>query len=181
MMPSLREYIDDSKARSDYIASTAYGRITPEVVAALVSHGPWIEVAAGTGALTAAIKLAGGWSIASDDYSWNSRPIYGTPNWVGSVGRVHKLDGMRAASHLKRHPRIGLLMSWPYMEEWPTKAARQIPIGQKLAYIGEGMGGCTGADSLYELLDDDFTLLEEVNFAQWYGLHDNLSIYQRLR
>ena len=53
--------------------------------------------------------------------------------------------------------------------------------GNIVAYVGEGNGGCTGNDEFHYQLAAHWDLEREVQIPVWYGLHDSLFIYRRLK
>ncbi len=172
-MLSWREADEDMRAMSVHRRTVGYVRLTDELVDALVRHGPWLEIGAGSGALSKAIRLKGGRSVPTDNYTWSDQ----LP--VGQIDKVWKCDGVRAAGFIKKLPSVGLLTSWPYMDSMAHDAAALLGIGQKLAYIGEGEGGCTANDDFFDLVDNQFEVVEEVPVHQFWGLHDRMTIFRR--
>lgn len=53
--------------------------------------------------------------------------------------------------------------------------------GEWVIYVGESEGGCTGDDTMFELLRRDFTLVERAPVYQYDGIHDELCVYRRGR
>ena len=53
--------------------------------------------------------------------------------------------------------------------------------GNKLIYIGEGGGGCTGCDKFHSLLYSEWLEVEDVwvDIPQWTGMHDGASLFIR--
>lgn len=51
--------------------------------------------------------------------------------------------------------------------------------GEWVIYIGESEGGCTGDDTMWELLNRDFTAVDRALVFSYSGLHDELVIYRR--
>lgn len=175
------DFMQQSRDRAEHIRSRGFVRVEASVVQALVKHGPWVEIGAGTGALAAAVNAAGGRVVPTDNFSWaENRWDENSGGWVGRVQKVIKADGVRAARLVARTPSIGLLSCWPcYDEDWAYRAVSLLRPGQRFAYFGEGDGGCTGDDQLHDLLDCDFEEIQEVNYEQWPGLYDRLTIYRR--
>lgn len=74
-----------------------------------------------------------------------------------------------------------LFMCWPPYDTdmgYDTIKAFQ---GDMIIYIGEGSGGCTGNDAMWELLEAEWTEYADYwdNFVQWSGLHDYIQVYVR--
>jgi hypothetical protein len=53
--------------------------------------------------------------------------------------------------------------------------------GNTVIYIGEDAGGCTGNDEFHGILDREFKLINTQEIPQWYGIHDVMFVYRRLR
>lgn len=71
-----------------------------------------------------------------------------------------------------------LLLSWPPMDDAGYRGLKAYR-GDRLIFIGEGDGGCTGDEVLFELLRDAWTEVAEHRPVQWYGLHDYVTVYDR--
>lgn len=161
--------------REEHIKHTGYVRITDGLCSYLASFGPWVEIGAGTGALSRGIIQQGGRSLATDLHDWGMFDF-------GYWSRKHTIhaDARRVARLVSRCPTLGLLSAWPsYSEPWCFEAVRLLRPGQRFAYIGEGRGGCTGDDQLHDLLSSDFDVIGERDVEQFYGIHDSLVVYRR--
>lgn len=171
------EYGTEYLVRAAHIEKIGFPVIDPEMVEALVALSPLVEIGAGTGALALAIRAAGGKIVATDSYTGE----YGlTPEWHGSMSPVIKADASRAARLVAKTKDVNLLCSWPcYMEDWCTKAIAHLPKGRRFAYIGEGRDGCTGDDSLHDMLESDFVIEDAILIPTWAGIRDRLIIYRR--
>ena len=72
-----------------------------------------------------------------------------------------------------------LMMSWPpYAEPMAHQALKNFN-GNKLIFIGEGEGGCTGDDNFFKELNQNWNLIKEVDIPQWPYIHDYLYLYNR--
>jgi hypothetical protein len=72
-----------------------------------------------------------------------------------------------------------LFLSWPpYFKDMAVKAL-QLFKGKRLAYIGEGYGGCTGTDEFHDLLEKAWKLDKTITIPQWFGIHDHLFIFSK--
>lgn len=88
---------------------------------------------------------------------------------------------VRSGNHLiaREHPDRTLLLCWPPYDNdmaYHTLSAYQ---GQRLVYIGESAGGCTGDDQFFELLAEQWHLVAEHTPVQWWGIHDVIEVYER--
>ena len=94
-----------------------------------------------------------------------------------SFTKVENIPGEQA---VKKHSDSSVLfMSWP-----PYNCPLAADVlgnfkGDKLIYVGEGNGGCTGDDNFHAMLENNFILVEEVTIPQWVGLHDSVYLYTR--
>lgn len=51
--------------------------------------------------------------------------------------------------------------------------------GEWVFYVGEPNGGCTGDETMWEILSRDFALVAREPVYQYSGIHDELCIYRR--
>lgn len=95
-------------------------------------------------------------------------------------GKTHvDMTAMNGWDSVALHQDRTLLLSWPpYDEDVGTRilAAYQ---GQRVIYMGEGVGGCTGDSDMHDQLDQWWHALDERVPVQWEGLHDRITIYER--
>lgn len=145
-----------------------------EAVQALCAISPLVEIGAGTGYWTALLRAAGADILATDLVDEGS-PGYGLT--VGVHSRVLALD---AAAAVKAHPDRAVFCSWPTRDsEWCTDAASQISRGGLFALIARERGGTTASDSLYDLLENKFSLIQRIITPQFPEQDDSLKIYER--
>ena len=156
------------------------------VAQVLAPLGVWVEIGAGSGALTAEIRRLGGRCVGTDLHEWFL--FDPAPSKYVSMGtRWDKSNTIRAEAErvgrlVGRYPSIGLISAWPsYDEDWCYRAVRHLSVGQLFAYVGEGAGGCTGDDQLHDLLDKQFEVVAEVDLDQAQGIHDYLAVYRRVQ
>lgn len=91
---------------------------------------------------------------------------------------VEKMDGVEA---VKLHPDRALLLAWPPCGSPDGRDVLKAYEGDRVVFIGESQGGCTGSDGLYDLLESDWDLVAEHRPVQWFGVHDEVSVYDRRR
>jgi hypothetical protein len=89
---------------------------------------------------------------------------------------VGTADGAAAVSVAP--PGATLLLSWPPMDDAGFRILSAYR-GSRVIHIGEGWGGCTGDDDLFELLQRDWIEVAEHMPVQFYGLHDFVTVYDR--
>ena len=77
---------------------------------------------------------------------------------------------------------------YSFIASWPSYKCRELTkflnklkklnIGFKIVYIGEGEGGCTGSDCLFELFDS-LNRVKEIYNKTWNNIHDYMVFYER--
>jgi hypothetical protein len=130
-----------------------------------------LEVMAGAGYLSYALREKGVSVIATDNMSWHE-----TTKWK-LVTDVEKRSANRAIAKYGKKVDI-VIMGWPYMDAFAFKALRCLHyVNPKalMVYIGESCGGCTADDSFFNhfehISDLDFERVSS-NFEQFTGMHD---------
>lgn len=131
--------------------------------------GPIVEIGAGRG-LWAHLLQLNGVEIIPTDIEPARMPFT----------HIETADSLQAVNKFLQLG--GCLMSC-----WPNGASRYVNDAIKLAlsknlvekviYIGEPVGGCTGNDELFDILDQNFFLMGIVNIPHWYGVHDRVYLY----
>lgn len=115
-----------------------------------------------------------------DVYASDENPPDGTDANQWHRGPTHlpvkRLDGAQAVAEVP--VTATLLLSWPPMDDAGFRILSAYR-GNRVIYIGEGWGGCTGDDDLFELLQRDWTEVAEHMPVQFYGLHDFVTVYDR--
>lgn len=80
---------------------------------------------------------------------------------------------------INHHHNRALMLCWPPYQNTMCEAILELFHGEKVIYIGEGEGGCTGTDKFHEMLDTGFKLVEIIDIPQWDGIHDSVYLYER--
>jgi hypothetical protein len=157
-------FMDRFTLRQTYVDRYGYAVPGPGTafVDAVRPWGPILEVGAGTGTLGRLLRAAGVDCISTDAQPWTER------------GDVLAMDGEAA---LAAYPGRSVLCAWPgYQSGWLTALLARFQPGQRLLLVGEGQGGCTGDDALFETL----ATWQEVEVYRraiwtWDGIHDRLT------
>ena len=92
---------------------------------------------------------------------------------------VEEIGGLEAVKKYGDHSI--LMMSWPPYDDPFAYNVLKAFMGDKLIFVGEGYGGCTGDDDFFSLLDEEWNHVDEIDIPQWSGIHDYLSLYVRQR
>lgn len=165
------------KLRDQWLKKGMYALVTWQWVkpfAKWIGNKKCLEVMAGRGWLSLALKSLRIDIIATDDYSWIRER-----NWDDPVTEVEELDAIGAVKKYGKDVDI-IIMSWPYMDDTAYKTIEALhkinPIAL-VVYIGEGDGGCTADDEFFEHFQDinDEEFEKSVSsFQSWWGIHDRV-------
>lgn len=156
--------------RGDLVEKYAWAIPTDEAIERLASFDGVLEFGAGNGYWAHLIREAGGYVSAYDvDPPENT--------WT----EVEQNDESQTATITSVSTEECLLLCWPpYDEPMATTVTRAFD-GPRLAYVGEGWGGCTGDDEFHELLEENWRLEERIELPSYEGIHDDCYIYERLK
>lgn len=92
---------------------------------------------------------------------------------------VECLDAIKAIEKYK--PKV-LMTVWPsYSELWTGQALKSFYRngGEKVIYIGESDGGCTGDHLFHRILNKCFKNISIIYIPQWEGIHDAVFLMER--
>lgn len=168
-------------ARDKYIEEGMFGFVSWKWVNPFVewvNNRKCLEVMAGRGILSRALRQKGVDIVATDDFSWANNENGKFRKWNDTVTEVENMDAIESVETYGRDIDI-LIMSWPYMDDTAYKVIKKFnevnPEGL-IVYIGESWGGCTADDEFFEHFqeiedDEKFNLVNE-SFERWNGLHD---------
>lgn len=164
--------------RSDYVGRYAWTITDPATVAFVAEHanGRLLDPLAGTGYW--------GWLLAqygADVLSFDALPpAAGENHWHKSGAEhvpVQRGDGAEmAAAHGANR---ALLLSWPPYDSPDGADVLRAYTGDRVIYIGEGDGGCTGDDRFHEMLRKEWTEVAGHRPVQFMGIHDYVTVYDR--
>lgn len=153
--------------RRQLVWAFAWAVPASEAVAEIVSHGPLIEVGAGTGYWAWLLRQAGADIVAYD------RAVEAPPFW----SEVSLGGPERVAEHADRT----LFLCWPPMGEPLAADCLSVYRGERVLSIGErGEAARTGDARFRELLARDFAEERQLGLPCWPGFTDCLTVYQRI-
>lgn len=136
------------------------------------SDGRLVDPIAGTGYWGSLLGQLGVdvvcYDIAPGDNLWHkSAPLHML---------VQVMDGAAAVA---QHADRTLLLAWPpYSEPVGDKILTAYP-GQRVIFMGEDEGGCTGDENMFALLAKGWVPVARHTPVQWFGLHDEITVYDR--
>lgn len=137
-----------------------------------------LEVGAGSGFFTMKLK-----ELSLDIVGLEKHQ---TKNHYGFNHQYTKLINSDAIEFIKQHELdySTIIMSWPNQDSsFANDVFNSMYKGQKLLYIGEGLGGCTACDEFFENLDRKASIevkeTQELrkNYVSWQGIHDRPTLY----
>jgi hypothetical protein len=159
----IKDRFDSYKQRNTMVNKYAWAIPCDEAIEELVKLSPLVEIGAGTGYWAKLVKEAGGTIICYDikppELVWHD------VNQCGTEAAERKLDT--------------LFLCWPPYDDTMAHDCLKLYKGNKLVYIGEGYGGCTGCNLFHELLNNEWILVKRIYLPQWNGIHDSMYIYER--
>lgn len=130
-----------------------------------------LEVMAGAGWLSLALRQKGVDVIATDNMSWHK-----LKRWK-NVTPVEPLSAKKAIEKYGAEIDI-MIIGWPYMDDhayYALKLLHKLNPNANVVYIGEGDGGCTASPKFFkhfrEEEDQEFDQVAK-EYERFYGMHD---------
>jgi hypothetical protein len=158
------------------IKQYAWAIPTEEAIREIVKYSPIIEIGAGTGYWAMLISQAGGKIICFD----KKPPKKEGNHFCHAIEYYPVKQGLSKVLRKSKYRNYTLMLSWaPYDDDMAENCLKYFK-GKYIIWIGEGDGGCCGSGEFFELLHNTFFEIEFIPLPQWFGLHDNLWIYERL-
>lgn len=160
--------------------------VTLQFIAALSSKGI-VEVGAGTGYWAWQLSQLG-----VDVVAYDLKPPHVHPNGFHQLQEVKTeadcvlredtffdVQPEDAAVAAARHSDRVLMLCWPPYRETMAVRALEAFQGDRVIYIGEGDGGCTGGARFHATLAAQWDEVATHRPVQWYGMHDWVTVYDR--
>jgi hypothetical protein len=130
-----------------------------------------VEMGAGNGYWAHLLRRVGCDVIAFDAFERGEYGYTEERTWThvqrGGPARLRKVP-----------PCYALLLCWPPMNTMCERALRYFR-GDRLFYVGEGDGGCTGTDRFHRMLRANWHLIDTFRIPQWDCINDELYCYTR--
>ena len=167
----------DTDARRELVKKYAFSIPTRSIIEQLTRHGPFIEVGAGTGYWAYELQQAGADVIATDLCVGDDRTFDFEREWL-------PIEQAEAEDAAREHANRTLIIAWPddfnNPRGWSDDAleAYERAGGQRVVYIGEGDGGCTGSDRFHHILWHRWHSVLELQPPQWDGINDYVEVYE---
>jgi hypothetical protein len=182
-MPKFKDRfaLENYATRSKYIEEGMFAFVSWKWInpfAEWIGERKCLEVMAGRGILSLALRQKGIDIITTDNFSWAKETKVDTFKlWNDVLTDVEDIDAIDAVEKYGKNIDI-LIMSWAYMDDTAYRVIKklyEVNPAALVVCIGEGMGGCTADDSFFEHFEEfEDEKFEEVenNFERWSGLHD---------
>jgi hypothetical protein len=171
-MDAVRAYTRNMGLRFRLNQRYSWAVPTPVVTAQIKEFTPQgiCEIGAGSGYWLGLLKDMGIDTVGYDDQSSHLEDRH--------RGRWHPLikGGAEKAGH---HKNKALFLCWPPYNTPMAHEALKAYRGDRLVYIGEGYGGCTGDDDFHDLLEKEWEVEYYPVIPQWPGIHDSLHLCRR--
>jgi hypothetical protein len=163
-------------ARKPFTRTWGFSIPCAEAIGVLSRMGPLVEIGAGSGYWSALLRNAGLDVIATD------AKAEGDIGYGFQAGRFCPVEPLSGDAAVRAYPDRDVFCSWPTEgSAWALAAVRAMPVGRRLALIGEPRGGVTGTSGLHRYLETRFELLGSVVIPQFPTIKDGFFVYRRIR
>ena len=169
------EFMKGHELREKMIHDFSFAVPNEKALKIISSYSPLIEVGAGRGYWASLLKQRG-----ADIIAFDCAPPHLEKNaWHNSSSVFYEIGKAKADITQKYSDRT-LFLCWPPYNTSMASQALKAYSGDTVIYIGEGEGGCTGDEAFHTMLETDFLSVKQCAIPQWPGLHDYLTIYNRI-
>jgi hypothetical protein len=166
--------IERSYFRELFIKEFGFSVPSAEAFLTIMKYSPLLEIGAGTGYWAHILRRCYGCDIVATDI------IIEKSEYKFQIGKYFPVSKISADNAIKAHSDRNVFVSWPtYDDDWAENAIKHIKPGKFLIYVGEGCGGCCASDNFFKILNNDFKEIDSTDMLQFFGLHDNLWVYQK--
>jgi hypothetical protein len=169
-------------SRDEMVVLYAWAITDPASVAFVAAHAPGgvVEVGAGAGYWAWQLAQRGVDVIAYDDAPPNThRNRFSQPS-PGEMRTLWYPVAQGGTDMAARYPDRALFLCWPPYSTPMAWAALTAYTGSRVIYIGEGEGGCTADDDFHTAIGSgEWTEVAAHQPAQWGGIHDWITVYDR--
>jgi hypothetical protein len=145
-----------------------------------------IEIGAGTGYWAWQLSQLGVDILAYDDTPPDKEPnAYFYSHGQLRSKRIDQLAHTwypvkkRGPDVLQRHKDRTLFLCWPPYKKPMASQCLKAYQGNRLVYIGEDKGGCTGDKAFFNLLAEQWRETTSHAISSWFGINDYVTVYDR--
>jgi len=173
--------MEASRGRDECVDLYAWAVPTEEIIDAVAQFSPIVEIGAGRGYWAALLQEAGADVVAHDILppSGRDQNTYHRSRHK-SMKRVFTevLKGDHRTLE-EVDPSRSLFLCWPpYNTPMAFKCLTAFT-GNRLIYVGEGYGGCTGDDQFHAELEENWEETLDFEIPTWWGIRDYLTVWER--
>jgi len=168
-----KEYLRSIYFRPRYSWSVPTKKAIEEIKA-FVGQETVLEIGSGLGLWSKLMSDAGINIIATDSPSKEHKGEYLQGEQFTGVEQIDHLDALD-----KYHDKKVLFLCWPPYDTPLAHEALEYFTGDKVIFIGEGAGGCTGCDNFFNSLNENWVEVKKINIPQWDGIHDRMTFWTR--
>jgi hypothetical protein len=164
------------ESRKDLCHKYAWAIPTAEALQLLVKSSPIIEIGAG----------AGYWAFLAQQMGADIFCFDKLPPTKGSI-KNHFHPNMEpyvpvfegGPEKLLKYPERILFMCWPPYSDPMAHECLKNYRGNRILYVGEGGGGCTGDGAFWERIDKEWDEGDSIMIPQWFGINDYMCVFTR--
>lgn len=164
--------------RHDLVHRYSWSVTDPATVAFIAAYAgaKVVDPMAGTGYWAYLLRQLGIAALAYDLYPPNR-----LLNAFHRLGLAHCRVGVSSGTAAVARNGAGrtLLLSWPPYNTGAGADVLDAYPGDRVIYIGEGAGGCTGDDRMHDILDERWTEVACHRPVQYFGIRDYVTVYDR--
>lgn len=176
-------------SRNDYCRKYSWSIPDPASILFVAEHmrGRCVEMGAGTGYYSWQLVQLGIDMLCYDiappdkasdnDYHSPRTGTYGELTGETTHTYIPVLEGTPRILH---HADRTLFLCWPPMSDMAFQCLKHYK-GDRLVYIGESSGGCTGDDAFFDVLENEWQRVDGHKPVQWDGIHDWIEVYTRVK
>ena len=169
----VRDYMRSIYFRPRYSWSVPTKKAIAEIKA-FVGNDTVLEIGAGLGLWAKLMQDAGINVTATDSPKKSDKGEYLQGEQFTGVEQIDHIDALD-----RYHDKKILFLCWPPYDTSLAYESVEYFTGDKVIFIGEGSGGCTGCFNFYNSLDENWTKVKEIEIPQWDGIHDRMTFWAR--
>ena len=179
-----RELFAARLRRDQLAAEYAWAIPTESVMRRLAELSPICDLGCGTGYWARLLTDVGATVLAVDLHP----PLEGNNHWHRhEAGLTRQRIALRHFTDVVKGDATtfdvpadhALMLCWPpYDDDMAARALTRYQ-GDRVIYVGEGAGGCTGNDAFHAALAEQWDPIAHYEIPQWDGIHDGVHVYAR--
>lgn len=166
--PDKSLYYNEYQYRHEMVQRYAWAIPNEEAIMTLKRYSPILEIGAGKGYWAMLMR-----EVETAVQAFDLKSSEEVPGSWSTVFEIYE-------NTFKYTKDWTLFLCWPPYEESMAYDAITRFDGEHVIYIGEGYGGYTADDKFHDYLYENFVQIHAVKLPQWDGIHDDMTIWERL-